>query len=86
MITPVRPLGQGLHEDPLESESGAAKGPRVRDAMTRPPSYVLLWSKLIDAADLMVTRGYGRVPVVNSVRDLKLIGIVDREDIIKVLR
>jgi CBS domain-containing protein len=86
MITQYDLLAKGYTRIHLESESGAAKGPRVRDAMTRPPSYVLPWSKLIDAADLMVTRGYGRVPVVNSVRDLKLIGIVDREDVIKVLR
>ncbi|MGC9210249.1 MAG: CBS domain-containing protein [Acidilobus sp.] len=86
MITQYDLLVKGYTRIHLESESGASRGPKVKEAMTRSVSYVTPWSKLSEVARLMVTRGFGRVPVVEDQKSMKLVGIVDREDVVKVLR
>lgn len=69
----------------FESSSGPLRGPRVREVMTSPATYLYPWSSALDAAKLMVERGYGRIPVVESERTRRLVGIVDREDIVKLM-
>ncbi|MGC9072011.1 MAG: CBS domain-containing protein [Acidilobus sp.] len=86
MITQYDLLAKGYTRIHLESESGASKGPRVKEAMTRSVMYVTPWSRLSEAARLMVIRGFGRIPVVDDPKSMRLVGIVDREDVVKVLR
>ncbi len=69
----------------FESSSGPLRGPRVREVMTSPATYLYPWSTALDAAKLMVERGYGRIPVVESERTRRLVGIVDREDIVRLM-
>ncbi len=85
MITQYDLLVKGFTRIHLESESGASRGPRVREAMTRAVRFVTPWSTLADAARLMVGNGFGRIPVVDDPRGMKLVGVIDREDVIKVL-
>jgi CBS domain-containing protein len=53
--------------------------------MTRPCTHLYPWSKALEAATIMVNRNIGRIPVVESDKTRKIIGIVDREDIVKLL-
>ncbi len=85
MITQYDLLSKGYSRIHLESETGASKGPRVRDVMTRGAVFVYPWSSIYDAVLLMVKNGYGRIPVVNSNKDLKLVGIIDREDVARLV-
>ncbi len=85
IITQFDLLKRGYTRIELESESGPHRGPRVRDAMTTSVIYLYPWSKAIEAAKLMVYRGLGRIPIVESEETKKLVGIVDREDIVKIL-
>ena len=85
MITQYDLLAKGYTRIHLESESGASRGPRVREAMTRSVRFVTPWSSLAEAARLMVANGFGRVPVVDDPKNMKLVGIVDREDVVRAL-
>ncbi len=85
MITQYDLIAKGYSRIHLESESGPSRGPKVVDVMNRPAAVVYPWSELYEVADLMVKRRYGRVPVVESPRSPRLVGIVDREDIIRAL-
>jgi len=38
-----------------------------------------------EAASLMVNRGIGRIPVVDGVSTRRLIGIIDREDVVRAI-
>jgi len=69
----------------FESPSGPARAQRVSEVMTRAPVYLYPWSRLVEAAELMVKRGFGRVPVVASERTRRLAGIIDREDIARLV-
>ncbi len=85
MITQYDLLAKGYTRIHLESESGASRGPRVREAMTRSVRFVTPWSSLAEAARLMVTNGFGRVPVVDDPKSVRLVGIVDREDVVRAM-
>lgn len=69
----------------LESSSGAQKGPRVREIMTTSVVYLYPWSKVFEAAEVMIKKGFGRVPIVESESSRRLTGIVDREDIVRIM-
>jgi len=66
IITQYDLIRKGYSRIELESESGARRGPRVREAMTTGVTVVYPWHTVRDAAELMVERGYGRLPVVDG--------------------
>jgi CBS domain-containing protein len=55
---------------------------RVRDVVRRPPAVVYADSTLRDAADLMVTQGVGRLPVVERADPRRVVGILSRSDLL----
>ncbi|MCE4618580.1 MAG: CBS domain-containing protein [Desulfurococcales archaeon] len=69
----------------LESSGGPNRGPRVREVMTTTVVYLYPWSKILEAAEIMVNKGIGRIPVVDSELDKRIVGIVDREDIVRLI-
>ncbi len=69
----------------METSGGPARGPRIREIMTPNVEYVTPEAPVTRVARLIVNRGYGRIPVVESRRSRKLVGIVDREDIVRLL-
>ncbi|MEB3780495.1 MAG: CBS domain-containing protein [Desulfurococcales archaeon] len=85
IITQFDLLRKGYTRIELESESGPHRGPRVRDAMTTSVVYLYPWSNALEAAKLMVNRGLGRIPIVESEDTKRLVGIVDREDVVRIL-
>jgi CBS domain-containing protein len=85
MITQYDLIAKGYSRIHLESEGGASRGPRVKDVMSRNVTYLYPWSSLYEVASLMAKHSYGRVPIVNNSKELKLVGIVDREDVVKSL-
>lgn len=85
MITQYDLISKGYSRIHLESEAGVSRGPRVKEVMTRGPVYLFPWSTVYEAASLMSRHGYGRIPVVNSSKELKLVGIIDREDIARLV-
>ncbi len=66
-----------------ESSGGPHHGPKVKEVMTRSVDYLYPWSTIKEAAELIVNKGYGRIPIVESESTRKLVGIVDREDIVR---
>ena len=58
---------------------------RVRDIVRRPPAVVYGDSTLRDAADLMVTQGVGRLPVVERANPRRVVGILSRSDLLSAL-
>ncbi len=84
IITQYDLLSEGVRIA-LESPGGPNRGPRVREVMTASVTYVYPWSSLYEVARLMVDRGYGRIPVVESETTRRLAGIVDREDIVRIM-
>ncbi len=68
----------------LEASGGPGRGAKVREFMTSPAFYLYPWSRVSEAAETMVKKGYGRIPIVESERTRKLAGIVDREDIVSI--
>jgi len=84
VVTVYDLLAEGVRPA-FESSGGPARAPKVADIMTRPPVYLYPWSRLSEAAELMVKRGFGRVPVVASERTRKLAGIIDREDVARLV-
>ncbi len=85
IITQYDLLRKGYARVELVSESGQHRGPRVREAMTYTVHYLYPWSSLEEAARIMVERGVGRVPVVDGEEARRLVGIVDREDVVRVI-
>lgn len=85
IITQYDLIRRGYTRIELESESGPRSGPRVGEAMTYSVESVYPWTALHDAASLIVKRGYGRLPVVDGPKTRVLVGIVDREDIARVI-
>lgn len=55
---------------------------RVRDVVRRAPAVVYGDSTLRDAADLMVTQGIGRLPVVERAEPRRVVGILSRSDLL----
>jgi H+/Cl- antiporter ClcA/predicted transcriptional regulator len=55
---------------------------RVRDVLRRPPAVVYGDSTLRDAADMMVTEGIGRLPVVERADPRRVVGILSRSDLL----
>ncbi len=68
-----------------ETTGGPSRGAKIRDLMTSAVEYVTVSDSAAAPAKLMVYRGYGRIPVVESRKTRKLVGIVDREDIVRLL-
>ena len=85
IITQYDLIRRGYTRIELESESGPRSGPRVSEAMTYSVESVYPWTGLHEAASLIVKRGYGRLPVVDGPKTRTLVGIVDREDIARVV-
>jgi CBS domain-containing protein len=85
IVTQYDLLKKGYARPHLEAEKGPGKTPKVRNVMTRPCTHLYPWSKALEAATIMVNRNIGRIPVVESDKTRKIIGIVDREDIVKLL-
>jgi CIC family chloride channel protein len=54
----------------------------VRDLLKGPPAVAFGSSSLREAADLMVTEGIGRLPVVSPTEPRKVIGILTRSDLL----
>lgn len=85
IITQYDLIKKGYSRIELESESGPKRGPRVREAMTTGVIVVYPWTTLKELAEAMVSKRYGRFPVVDSPRERTLVGIVDREDLVRFL-
>lgn len=85
IITQYDLLRKGYARVELTSEAGQHRGPRVREAMTYTVHYLYPWSSLEEAARLVAEKGYGRVPIVEDEASRRLVGIVDREDIVRVI-
>ncbi|MGC8566679.1 MAG: CBS domain-containing protein [Caldisphaera sp.] len=85
IITQFDLIKKGYTRIHLESESGTSKGPRVRDAMSYTVRYAYPWSSLHEISKIMLDFGYGRIPIVENENDKKVIGIIDREDVAKIL-
>jgi CBS domain-containing protein len=81
IITQYDLIRKGYTRIELESESGPRPGARVRDAMTYSVVYLYPWSTVAEAAEVMVKRGFGRIPVVDGPRSRILVGVIDREDV-----
>ncbi len=72
-------LARGYARPELEADN-ARRGPRIREVMSTPPVTVKPTDPLRLAASHIVERGIGRVYVVE---DDKLVGVVDRGDIVR---
>ena len=66
-------------------ELEATSGPRVRDVMNSDVVYAFTWTSMIEVARSMIERGVGRIPVVESKSNRRLVGIIDREDVARLL-
>ena len=64
------------------TSGGPLRGSRIREIMTPSVEYVEPLDPVLEAAKLIVHRGYGRIPVVEK-KTRRLVGIVDREDIVR---
>jgi len=84
MITQYDLLSEGARIA-LEASGGPRRGPRVREVMTTSVEYLYPWDSAWKAARLMLDRGYGRIPVVDKEPTRRLVGIVDREDIVRIM-
>ena len=69
-----------------ETAGGPSRGSRIREIMTRTVTYLTPEDTAARAASLMAERGYGRIPIVESPKTRRLVGIVDREDIVRLLQ
>jgi len=68
----------------FEAKKGRFKSPSKISSIMKVPVISLKPTNTVkDAAELMLKKGIGRVPVVD--RKGKLVGIVDREDIVRAL-
>jgi len=83
VVTQYDLIKHGFTRIDLESESPPRKGPRIREIMSTPPIVVKPSDPLVKAAEIMLNKGIGRVLVVNLHNEL--LGIVDREDIVKAI-
>ena len=82
IVTQYDLIKKGYTRLELES-SGGPHSVKVSDAMNASVEYTLPGRPLEEAARIMLLRGYGRMPVVDSGERRILVGIVDREDVVK---
>lgn len=85
MVTQYDLLKKGYSRVHLESSAGPAKMTRVRTVMTRPCTFLTPDKMALDAASIMINRNIGRIPIADSEKTRRPIGVVDREDIAKLL-
>ncbi|MEM0365453.1 MAG: CBS domain-containing protein [Acidilobaceae archaeon] len=85
IITQYDLLRKGYARIHLEAARGPAKTPKVKTVMTKPCTYLYPSSTALEAAVLMVNRNIGRIPVAEDSKTRRLVGIIDREDIAKLL-
>ncbi len=76
-------LRAGYARPRLEARRQFTRGPRVQQLMSTPPVALRPDDMVLEAARLIVSRGIGRVYVVSE--EGNLIGVVDREDVVKTL-
>jgi CBS domain-containing protein len=75
-------LAHGFTRPELEADNQPARrGPKVSEVMSTPPVALQADATLLEAARFIVSRDIGRVYVVDE--DGRLIGVVDRSDIIR---
>ncbi len=82
IVTQYDLIRKGYTRLELEA-SGGYSTIRVSEAMNPSVEYTYPWESLDRTASLIVERGYGRLPVVDSKDKRVLLGIIDREDIVK---
>ncbi|WP_460123214.1 CBS domain-containing protein [Stetteria hydrogenophila] len=83
IVTQYDLIRKGYTRVELESESGPAREPKVREAMTTGVVAVYPWTTLMEAAQLMAIKSYGRLPVIESPKSRRLVGVIDREDVVR---
>jgi len=84
IVTQKNLLDSGAVSPAFEAEKGRFKSPsKVQSVMKTPVIYLKPTNTVKDAAELMLKRNIGRVPVANEKG--VLVGIVDREDVVKAL-
>lgn len=79
LLDGIIPLNSISH---LEKEVKKMSATTVEDAMTHDPTTTSPDAEIEEVAELMVTKNYHTIPVVE---DGKLVGIVGKEDILKTL-
>ncbi len=84
IITQYDLLSKGVRIN-LESSRGYSRLERIREIMTYSVVYVYPWDSVGKVAQIMLERGFGRIPVISDADRRVLVGIVDREDIVRVL-
>jgi CIC family chloride channel protein len=76
-------VGVVTRRDLIPGADGIAmRAKRVGEVVRRPPAVVYGDSTLRDAADLMVTEGVGRLPVVERSNPRSVVGILSRSDLL----
>jgi len=84
VLTQANLLESSMAFPAFESKKGRFKAPSKISSIMKVPAISLKPTNTVkDAAELMLKKGIGRVPIVGSKG--KLMGIVDREDIVKAL-
>ncbi len=84
MLTQANLLESSMVFPAFEAKKGRFKAPsKISSVMKAPVISLKPTSTVRDAAELMLKKGIGRVPVVDSKG--KLMGVVDREDIVRAL-
>jgi acetoin utilization protein AcuB len=84
MLTQANLLESSMVFPVFEAKKGRFKTPSKISSVMRVPVVSLKPTNTVkDAARLMLKKGIGRVPIVD--RNGKLVGIVDREDIVRTL-
>jgi len=84
IVTQKNLLDSGAVSPAFESEKGRFKSPpKIQSVMKTPVVSLKPTDTLRDAAELMLKRNIGRVPIADDKR--RLVGIVDREDVVKAL-
>lgn len=84
MVTQKDLLGSGVILPTFEAKRGRFRAPsKVSSVMRSPVISLKLTSTVREVAELMLGKNFGRVPVVDDKG--RLVGMVDREDVVKVL-
>ncbi|MCE4611599.1 MAG: CBS domain-containing protein [Desulfurococcales archaeon] len=82
IVTQYDLIRKGYTRLELES-SGGPHTVKVLDAMNPSVEYTFSEKPLEVVAEMILSRGYGRIPVVDSSERKILVGVVDREDVVK---
>lgn len=84
MVTQKNLLDSGVIFPAFEAKRGRFKAPsKISSAMKTPVISLPPTATIKEAAELMLKKNVGRVPIVDKERNI--IGIIDREDIVKAL-